>query len=263
MVGKNAGKDKRISEFLSEELKIVRRGIKKKVRGLREIIAERMPSGIPGLDKIMEGGFKKGSTNLIGGGAGSGKSILAMQFLVKGVDECGEPGIYISFEEDQKKVIAEFSGFGWQLDKKVKEGKLMILNYSPQQVERVVAYGGGTVRDAVESIKAKRLVIDSLTAFTLLHKGELKKRKAMLELFERLRSWGCTSLLTQEQEPASEEHLSSPLEFEVDSVVLLYYLKQGNKRNRFIEVFKMRGTEHSNMIFPMSITRKKGVVVKS
>lgn len=224
---------------------------------------ERLPSGIDGLDPIMEGGFKLHSTNLIGGGAGSGKSIFCMQFLVRGIDDFGEPGIYISFEEDQKKLLSEFSGFGWNLEKKIRERKLIILNYSPQQVERIVAYGGGTVRDAVESIKAKRIVIDSLTAFTLLHRGELKKRKAMLDLFDRIRGWECTTLLTQEQEASADEHLSSPLEFEVDSVILLYYIKQGNVRNRFLEVFKMRDTQHSNMIFPMTISRKKGIIVYS
>lgn len=222
-------------------------------------IKDRLPSGIYGLDPITEGGFKVHSTNLIGGGAGSGKSIFCMQFLVRGIEDRNEPGIYVSFEEDQKKLLSEFSGFGWKLEKKIRERKLLILNYSPQQVERIVAYGGGTVRDAVESIKAKRIVIDSLTAFTLLHKGELKKRKAMLDLFDRIRGWGCTTLLTQEQEASADEHLSSPLEFEVDSVVLLYYLKQGNVRNRFLEVFKMRDTQHSNKIFPMTITRAKGI----
>ena len=224
---------------------------------------DRLPSGIPGLDMITEGGFKLQSTNLIGGGAGSGKSIFCMQFLVNGIEKKNEPGIYISFEEDQKKLLSEFSGFGWNLEKKIRERKLLILNYSPQQVERIVAYGGGTVRDAVESIKAKRIVIDSLTAFTLLHKGELKKRKAMLDLFDRIKSWGCTTLLTQEQEASADEHLSSPLEFEVDSVILLYYIRQGNVRNRFLEVFKMRDTQHSNKIFPMSITRSNGITTNS
>jgi len=114
--------------------------IKEKIKG---VFSDRLPSGITGLDKIMEGGFKRNSTNLVGGGAGSGKSIFAMQFLINGIDKYNEPGIYISFEEDKKKVIDEFDGFGWELAKKVKDGKLMILNYSPQQVERIVAYGGG------------------------------------------------------------------------------------------------------------------------
>ena len=85
----------------------------------------------------------------------------------------------------------------------------------------------------------------------------------MLDLFDRIRGWECTTLLTQEQEASADEHLSSPLEFEVDSVILLYYIKQGNIRNRFLEVFKMRDTQHSNKIFPMLISREKGIVVYS
>lgn len=225
-----------------------------------KIKEERVKTGIPGLDGVMEGGFRKASVNLIAGGAGSGKSIFCMQFLVKGIEKYNENGIYISFEENQEKIIKDFERFGWDLKKKIDEGKLLILYYAPEQVEKVLEAGGGTVRDAIESINATRVVIDSLTAFTLLHENELKKRKGCLHLFDAIHKWGVTSLMTSEQEPDPDKHESIVLEFESDGVVLLYNVRKGDIRKRSLEIFKMRGTHHAAKIFPMKIS-EDGVVI--
>jgi circadian clock protein KaiC len=221
---------------------------------------ERMHTGIPGLDDVMEGGFKKSSMNLVGGGAGCGKSIFCMQFLIDGIENHDEPGIYISFEEDEEKIKEDFERFNWNIDKKIKENKLTILFFSPEQVEHVIEKGGGVVRDAIESTGAKRLVIDSLTAFTLLHDGELAKRKVVLKLFEAIKKWGITALMTSEQEPDPEHHHSTLMEFEVDGVILLYNVRKGDVRERSLEIFKMRGTVHSAKIFPMAIG-EEGIII--
>ncbi len=201
----------------------------------------------------MDGGFRSGTINLIGGGAGSGKSIFCMQFLIEGIEKFGENGIYISFEEDQEKILDDFKPFGWDLEKKIKDKKLVILYYTPQQVEKVVEAGGGIVRDTIESINAKRLVVDSLTAFTLLHETELARRRAMLGLFDNARKWGVTALMTSQQEQDPTTHLSSVLEFETDAVILLYNIRSGSSRQRSIEIFKMRGSAHALSIFPLDI----------
>ena len=201
----------------------------------------------------MERGFKPASVNLIGGGAGSGKSILCMQFLVDGIDNHNENGIYISFEESEEKIIEDFKRFGWNLEEKIRNKQLIIMYYTPEQVEKVLEAGGGLVRDAIESINAKRLVLDSLTAFTLLHDNELAKRKAVLKLFDAVHNWGVTALLTSEQEPDPEKHVSMIMEFETDGVILLYNVRKGDIRERSLEVFKMRGVHHAAKIFPMKI----------
>lgn len=214
---------------------------------------KRVHSGIPGLDEVMEGGFKVGSVNMIGGGAGSGKSIFCMQFLVDGIDNHNEPGVYISFEENDEKMVEDFKRLGWNVEEKIKNKQLIIMYYTPEQVEKVLDAGGGIVRDAIESIKAKRLVVDSLTAFTLLHESELAKRKAVLKLFDAVHSWGVTALLTSEQEPDPEKHISTIMEFETDGVILLYNIRKGDIRERSLEIFKMRGVHHAAKIFPMKI----------
>ena len=136
----------------------------------------------------------------------------------------------------------------------------MILCYTPEQIAKVLSVGGGTIRDTIDSIGVKRIVIDSLTAFTLLHDNELTKRKELLKLFESIYKWDVTALLTAEQEPDPDKHESNVLEFEVDGVVLLYNVRKGDIRERSLEVFKMRGTKHSAKIYPMKITNK-GMII--
>lgn len=222
-------------------------------------LKQRTPTGIVGLDNLMEGGFRKGTANLIGGTAGAGKSIFSMQFLVEGIEKYNEPAVYISFEEDEKKVLMDFERFNWNLEKKIKDKKLVILHYPPETVEKILETGG-TAIDIIEDIGAKRIVVDSLTAFTLLHKDDYTKRKAVLKLFEMINKWGSTVLVTSEQESDIEHHNSAALEFEVDGVVLLYNIRKGDVRERCLEIFKMRGTHHAAKIFPMKIT-DNGVVI--
>lgn len=220
----------------------------------------RSHTGIPGLDEVMEGGFRKGTVNLVGGGAGSGKSIFCMQFLVEGIRQHKENGVYISFEENEDNILKDFGRFNWGLEKLIRERKLVILYYSPEQVEKVLSTGGGTVRDTIESINAKRLVLDSLTAFTLLHETELEKRKNVLRLVESVEKWNVTALMTSEQEPDPDKHRSTVVEFEVDGVLLLYNTRKGDIRERSLEVFKMRGTQHSARIYPMKIN-DEGIMI--
>lgn len=216
-------------------------------------VVGRVHSGIPGLDDVMSGGFKHNSVNLVGGGAGAGKSIFAMQYLVEGIRQHNENGIYVSFEESSEKIREDMKSLGWNIEKLEKENKLTILYYSPEQVQKLIESGGGVVRDLIEQTKAKRVVFDSLTAFTLLHENELQKRKAILHLFDMIYKLNVTAVLTGEHEPDPEKHKSTVVEFEVDSVVLLYNLRKGDVRERSLEVFKMRGSKHANKIFPMKI----------
>ncbi len=214
----------------------------------------RVPTGIEGLDEVMEGGLRLGTVNLVGGGAGCGKSILSMQYLVEGIRKYNEVGMYISFEENPEKIIQDFRSFGWDLKGYVSQKKLVILYYTPEQVERFLDSGGGIVRDLIETLKIKRMVVDSLTAFSLLFLTELEKTKGILKLFDSIHDWGVTSLMTSEQEPNPTSHKSTVIEFQVDGVVLLYNVRKGDIRERSLEIFKMRATKHSAKIFPMQIT---------
>ena len=213
-----------------------------------------MPTGIPGLDDVIEGGLKRDSNTLIGGCTGSGKTILAMQFIVNGIKKFNEPGVYVTFEEDREEVYEDMIRFGWDLAELERQGKFAFIRYTPEQVGKVLKTGGGVIRDIIDKIKAKRIVIDSISAFTLLHEGELEKREACLDLFKILKKWKCTTLVIGQYYAAEERRESTAVEFEVDGIIWLYNIKREEIRVRAIEVFKMRGTKHSAKIFPFEIT---------
>lgn len=223
---------------------------------------ERIAIGIPNFDKLIQGGFKKDSINLIVGSSGSGKSILATQFLVEGVSK-GENCLYITFEEKKSVFFSNMKELGWNLEKLEKEGKFTFVEYTPEKVKTMLEEGGGIIENIVLEKKVSRIVIDSITSFELLFEKDIKKRAAALELFNLLRKWTCTSLLTYQSNPLDEYSPSSKtLEFESDSIIILYFRRGEKTRERFIEVLKMRGTDHSKEIYPLNIGKKIEIATK-
>ncbi|MFA6088384.1 MAG: ATPase domain-containing protein [Candidatus Woesearchaeota archaeon] len=214
---------------------------------------KRVPSGIPGFDDLTEGGFVLNSINLLGGDAGSGKSLFAMQFIIKGIEQFNESGVYISFEESKIVVFERMKEYGWDLQKLENEKKFVYLQYTPEQVEQVLESGGGIIADVVQSIGAKRVVFDSLTAFAFLFDSEFKQRSSLLSLFALIRKWGCTAILIAEEEPDLKAHKANIMEFESDCDVLIYNILMENKREHVVEIYKMRGTNHSRNIYPLKI----------
>ncbi len=223
-------------------------------------IIGRVPTGIKGLDEAMNGGFVKDSINLIAGGPGSGKSIFALQYLIKGILDYNENGVYLTFEETREKLVRYMENFGWDLEKLEKENKLRVIEISPKEVKKAVYNKNvGLKYGTAKYIKAKRIVIDSINAYSLLFPTELAKREAHINLFEMLRSWGVTVLLVAEYDV--EEDKGSPLDFEVDGILRLYNFKKSDTRTRAIEIYKLRGSKHSTKTFPLEIIDKEGIKV--
>ncbi|MFH1425567.1 MAG: ATPase domain-containing protein [archaeon] len=224
-------------------------------------LSERIPTGVVNYDKLISGGFERDSTNLLVGGSGSGKSIFAAQFLVGGLRK-GEKCLYVTFEEKKEQFYGNMRNFGWDLEDYEKKGAFIFLEYTPIKVKTMLEEGGGEIERVILGKKVNRVVIDSITSFALLFKDELDKREAALALFGMIRSWNATALLTLEEEPALGLVRSKPktLEFEVDSLTFLYFVRNKGTRERFLEVLKMRGTKHSKRVFPFEIT-EKGVIV--
>lgn len=232
------------------------------VEFVSEPVGDRAQTGIPGLDPIIQGGLKRDTVTLVAGGPGCGKSTFGMQYIVNGIEQFNEPGIYISFEQSKQELYAFFGEFGWDLEKYEKEGKLQIIRSTPEQMVKILEGGGGTLRDAVDSIHAKRIVIDSISDFLMLHKTELTQRKFLIDLFALLIKFKCTSIIISEQETDPLKHVSSVVEYQVDGVILIYNERIGDIRQRAIEIFKMRGTKHAGRILPMRIV-KSGIVILS
>jgi len=223
---------------------------------------ERVPSGIYGFDELIEGGFEKNSTILVAGSAGTGKTTFALQFLYNGAKEYNEPGILISFEESKESYYRHNAEFGWDLEKLEKEGKFRILEYKPHQVGRLLEQGGGPIKDAIQQMKAKRLVIDSITSYSLLFKDEYQQRESILRFFELIRRWDCTSIIISEMTPKEAETAKGSVGFLVDAVISLYYEKKEEKdvRVHSLEILKMRGTRHTNKVCALNF-EKEGIKI--
>src|SRR3989344_8635873 len=129
-------------------------------------VNSRVPTGVINLDPLIEKGLVPKSINLIVGDAGSGKTIFAMQFLMEGLRR-GESCIYITFEEKKDKLYEDMAEFGWDFDKYEKTKDFSYLEYSPEQVKSLIEEGGGTVDQLITKKKVSRLVIDSITSFSL------------------------------------------------------------------------------------------------
>ncbi len=226
---------------------------------------DRVSTGVHALDAIIEGGFIKNSCNLIIGPPGSGKTIFGMQYLVDGANK-GEPGVFVTFQENGKKLKTEMIRFGWDLSQYKRDRKISILEHTPEQVDALIRKGAGHLRDELEDYKAKRVVIDSLNSLGLLYPEGLSKRKLFLGLFTKLREWGCTSVLLNETNyPEEMMSLSSSnfeAEFEVDGIIKLSLAKEGRERKRYLEILKMRTTIHPIQMIPLKIT-KKGITIDS
>jgi|APSaa5957512622_1039677.scaffolds.fasta_scaffold00896_9 circadian clock protein KaiC len=238
--------------------------VKKNITGKtskRKSKMKRVTSGIKNLDRIVEGGFEKNSTNLVVGGSGNGKSIFALQFLIEGVKK-GEKVLYIAFEEKKSEFYANMLELGWDLDKLEKSGKFFFLSYTPEKVKTMLEEGGGDIETIVLTENIERIVMDSITTFVALFDRDVEMRQKALGLFSLLRSWTCTTILIYERDPLIDKKQSSRvLEFEADSLILLYFTRIKRKRERFLEVYKMRGTNHSTDVFSYKINTNKGITV--
>ncbi|MFC1733000.1 RAD55 family ATPase [candidate division KSB1 bacterium] len=217
---------------------------------------KRLPTYIPGFDGIIQGGLKERSINLVLGGTGTGKTLFAIQYLVNGIKKNGETAIYITFEERKEKLYSDMKSVGIDLAEYEKKCKFVFLQYNPEQVKKVLIEGGGTIESLISKSKAKRLVIDSITSFSLLYKDELTRKEAALSLFELINDWGCTAVLTALQTIGDHEIFSTTLEFEVDSLIVLSNPKKKGVRRRACEILKMRGTKHPLKTMEMNITNK-------
>lgn len=232
---------------------------KKAANAARDVLSKeklkiiRIPTGIPGFDKLIEGGVEVNSVNLIVGGSGTGKTVFSTQFLMEGLKK-GDACLFVTFEETKKEFYSNALTFGWDLDEYEKKNKFFFLEYSPEKVMAMLEEGGGEIESIVTKYNIKRMAMDSVSSFALLFNDELAKRESALVLFEMIRRWNVTSLLTLQEDAESRGGgYTTSLEFEADSIVLLYFIRNKGKRERFIEVLKMRGTNHSTKTYPLEM----------
>ena len=214
---------------------------------------ERVSSGVPDLDDVMEGGFEKNSAVLVSGGGGSGKTIFGMQFLMEGITKFDETGVYISFEENKAKFYKHMLRFGWDLTQLESEGRFVFIEYDPEEMAEIVESGGGAIGEELMQVQGKRIVIDSLSAYTVLFDREADQRKKLVDLFTMIESWDATTIVIAEENPSIDKFQSSVMGFMADAIIYLYNIIKENAMIRAMQIAKMRGTKHTQRIFPIMI----------
>lgn len=240
-------------------------------------VVERIPSGVDGLDQLIEGGLPKSRTFLVSGATGAGKTIFSMQFLYNGATKYNEPGIYVTLDERPELIRQDMSKFGWTIKQLEDEKKLVILDASISRIglsssedyafnELEFDYKKlllNIVRVAKE-IGAKRVVIDSIATLGMYFKTEEEVRSAVLEMVYILSKIGVTSVLVSELDVDTKKHSKYGVEeFVADGVFILKYLDTGVQGiNRTLLIRKMRATKHSAEIHPVEISLK-GMIVKN
>ncbi|MFH1917172.1 MAG: ATPase domain-containing protein [Nanoarchaeota archaeon] len=217
---------------------------------------ERIASGIPGLDSVTQGGFEKNSAILVSGSGGTGKTIFALQFLMAGIRQ-NETGVYISFEETKEKFFRHMYSLGWDLGELERKGLIVFIKYNPEKIADIVREGGRDIGEAIRKLNGKRVVIDSLSAYTALFEREAEQRRMLVDLFSMISSWDCTTVVTAEEDQSPFVYRSSVMGFMADAIILLYNIIKDNKTMiRAMQVAKMRGTNHLVGVFPFVIEQK-------
>jgi len=225
---------------------------------------ERVKTGIPGLDEMLQGGFLTQTANLIEGAPGRGKTTLGMQFIYHGIVACGEPGLILTFEEFPQQYYNDAASFGWDFRQMEREGKLRVVMTSPEVTKADLEQVGGRIERLVHEIGARRILVDSLSHFERLSEDPTRLRAIVYGFVNALKREGLTSVLTRENTAllGETEETNDALGFLVDSYTLLRYVEIESAIRKALLVLKMRGSNHDKGIRQFEIT-SRGIQVRA
>jgi circadian clock protein KaiC len=237
------------------------------------IQTERVPSGISGLDRLMEGGFPKGRSILITGEPGTGKTIFALQYLLEGLRR-GEKGIYVAADEGPGDVIEQAASLGWDLDEYISKKELAILNAGTylstlggggkeRQIDIPKAIGD--LAGFVNRLDAKRLVLDPAGPFVLLRDSAARIQDQTRLLMKMLRtSMATTNLLTSYAVPRTGERgMHGIEEYLVAGAIVLELVWKDGQLARSLIVEKMRCTDVKPVQHEFDILKQQGIVLQN
>ncbi|MDA8218388.1 MAG: AAA family ATPase [Dehalococcoidales bacterium] len=227
----------------------------------RPVPERRASTGLAGLDEMLGGGIPEGDAALIAGPSGSGKSVFATQFIAKGVER-GEPGIIAVFEEHPFEYQQRALSLGFDLDAMVRQGRLRVINLRPLDLS--VDETLHEIVLSVHEVRAKRVVIDSLSGFELALAPTFRTdfRESLYRLVGMLTGLGITVLMTMEvvEDFGQLRFSAHEISFVTDDIILQRYVEVEGELHRVITVVKMRSSDHSKALREYQIT-PHGIVV--
>ncbi len=216
------------------------------------------PTGIKGLDEITGGGLPQGRPTLVCGTAGCGKTLLGMEFLVRGATQYSEPGVFMAFEETAQELTQNVASLGWDLEQLMIQEKLAIdyVHLEPHEIEETGEYNldGLFIRlaSAIASVNAKRVVLDTIEVLFAGLSNASIVRSELRRLFRWLKAKGVTAIITGERGDNTltrhglEEYVS-------DCVIRLDQRVQDEISTRRLQIVKYRGSAHGSNEYPFLI----------
>ncbi len=227
---------------------------------------ERVPTGIPGFDALIEGGFVPKSFNLVTGGPGTGKTIFSLHFAHNACKN-NQNVLFVTFEENVDALMGDALEFGWNFEECAEKEKCFFMSLKPLSNPTYPE----EFAKIIKKNNVKHVVIDSVSVLSMVFQGNFyKMRREIYLLMDLLRSLGCTTLCTAEVEGEASLDVTASsklsrdgiVEFVADSVITMHNAGIGGEADRAIRVLKMRRTAHEKSPVPMKITNKGIVVLK-
>jgi circadian clock protein KaiC len=240
----------------SESPKLVRASQARTVEHL-----EKAPTGINGLDEITRGGLPRGRATLICGTPGCGKTMLGVEFLVNGARKYSEPGVFVAFEESQNELTVNSASLDFDLAELGRKHLLAIdhVHIDPNEIAETGEYDLQglfvRVKHAIESIGAKRIVLDTIETLFSGFSNEAVLRAEIRRLFQFLKSFGVTAIVTGERGEKSLTRYGLE-EYVADCVILLDHRVADQITTRRLRIVKYRGTGHGTNEYPFLIDEK-------
>ncbi len=233
----------------------------------KQVPIEKVRTGIQGFDAISLGGIPKGRSTLVTGTAGSAKTVLATQFLVMGIMQTGDNGVFVTFEESPNDICRNILSFGWDIQRWEADGKWAFVDVSPVPGEQTFVTGNYDLRallarieHAVRKVNAKRLVMDSLSAIFAQFTDTTLIRSELFRIAAALKQMGVTTIVTGERiQEYGDIARYGVEEFVADNVIVLRNVLEAEKRRRTIEIVKFRGTTHQKGEYPFTIMSNGGI----
>jgi len=222
----------------------------------------KIATGIEGFDLVTNGGLPEGRSTLVSGTSGSAKTILAIQFLVNGIRNHDENGVFVTFEETPADIARNVISFGWDLAAFQKQGQFAMVDVSPELGDVVIESGDydfsgllARIEAAVNKVNAQRVSIDSISALFSQFADSGMVRRELFRLSAGLKKMGVTALITAERVAEYGDIARHGIEeFVADNVIILRNVLQEEKRRRTIEVLKYRGAPHQKGEFPFTVS---------
>ncbi len=224
----------------------------------------RCPTGIEGLDNILDGGFPRGSTILLTGSCGTGKTTLGLEYLVRGAN-AGERSMFLSVTEASDRIVQNLATFEFFDRKILDDGKLVFIDVpilyeklglskqelTPEDIDLLIT----AIVDLANTLKIQRLVLDSVTSVCFRIRHEEKIRDFILKLGKSLSDIDCTTLLVSEIGPQADRYSLYGVEENIaDGVILLGNIQRQGDLLRTLQIIKVRGATHSRAQYVIEIT---------